>query len=46
MVQSAPKVLTVDEFISHYGECDRDEIIDGELILTWNQLGHTSKYLH
>ncbi|MEH2241212.1 Uma2 family endonuclease [Nostoc sp.] len=32
MVQSAPKVLTVDEFISHYGECDRYELIDGELI--------------
>lgn len=32
MVKSAPKVLTVDEFISHYGECDRYELIDGELI--------------
>ncbi|MEH2254435.1 Uma2 family endonuclease [Nostoc sp.] len=32
MVQSVPKVLTVDEFISHYGECDRYELIDGELI--------------
>lgn len=32
MVQSASKVLTVDEFISHYGECDRNELIDGELI--------------
>lgn len=32
MVQSAPKVLTVDEFISHYGECDRYELIDSELI--------------
>ncbi|MEA5601233.1 Uma2 family endonuclease [Nostoc sp. UHCC 0252] len=32
MVQSAPKVLTVNEFISHYGECDRYELIDGELI--------------
>lgn len=32
MVQSAPKVLTVDEFISCYGECDRYELIDGELI--------------
>ncbi|MEH2370431.1 Uma2 family endonuclease [Nostoc sp.] len=32
MVQSASKVLTVDEFISHYGECDRYELIDGELI--------------
>ncbi|WP_392481886.1 Uma2 family endonuclease [Nostoc sp. C110] len=32
MVQLAPKVLTVDEFISHYGECDRYELIDGELI--------------
>ncbi|MEJ6487035.1 Uma2 family endonuclease [Nostoc punctiforme UO1] len=32
MVQLAPKVLTVDEFVSHYGECDRYELIDGELI--------------
>ncbi len=32
MVQSAPKIITVDEFISHYGECDRYELIDGELI--------------
>ncbi|MDZ7952674.1 hypothetical protein [Nostoc sp. DedQUE09] len=32
MVQLAPKFLTVDEFISHYGECDRYELIDGELI--------------
>ncbi|MEH2353013.1 Uma2 family endonuclease [Nostoc sp.] len=32
MVQSASKVLTVDEFIRHYGECDRYELIDGELI--------------
>ncbi|PHM08540.1 Uma2 family endonuclease [Nostoc sp. 'Peltigera malacea cyanobiont' DB3992] len=32
MVKSASKVLTVDEFISHYGECDRYELIDGELI--------------
>ncbi|MEH2300903.1 MAG: hypothetical protein V7K88_18360 [Nostoc sp.] len=32
MVQSASKVLTVDEFITHYDECDRYELIDGELI--------------
>ena len=32
MVQSAPKVLTVDELIICYGECDRYELIDGELI--------------
>ena len=32
MVQSASIILTVDEFISHYGECDRYELIDGELI--------------
>ncbi|MEH1815795.1 MAG: Uma2 family endonuclease [Nostoc sp.] len=32
MVKSAPKILTVDEFIRHYGECDRYELIDGELI--------------
>ena len=32
MVQSVPKVLTVDEFISYCSECDRYELIDGELI--------------
>ncbi|KYC38788.1 hypothetical protein WA1_34870 [Scytonema hofmannii PCC 7110] len=32
MVQSAPKLLTVDEFINHYGDSDRYELIDGELI--------------
>lgn len=32
MVQSASKLLTVDEFISHYGECDRYKLIDGELV--------------
>lgn len=32
MVQSAPKLLTVDEFINHYGDDDRYELIDGELI--------------
>ncbi|MDZ8065381.1 MAG: Uma2 family endonuclease [Nostoc sp. DedQUE08] len=32
MVQSVSKVLTVDEFISLYSECDRYELIDGELI--------------
>lgn len=32
MVQSAPKTLTVDEFITHYGDSDRYELIDGELI--------------
>ena len=32
MVQSAPKIITVDEFISRYSECDRYELIDGELI--------------
>ncbi|MEH2260872.1 Uma2 family endonuclease [Nostoc sp.] len=32
MVQSASKVLTVDEFISHYGECERYELIDSDLI--------------
>ncbi|MDZ8256864.1 Uma2 family endonuclease [Nostoc sp. ChiQUE01b] len=32
MVQSAPKIITVDEFISCYSECDRYELIDGELI--------------
>lgn len=32
MVKSAPKLLTVDEFITQYGDCDRYELIDGELI--------------
>lgn len=32
MVQSASKVLTLDEFITHYGECDRYKLIDDELI--------------
>ncbi|CBN54579.1 MULTISPECIES: Uma2 family endonuclease [Kamptonema] len=31
MVQSPPKILTVDEFITHYGDRDRYELIDGEL---------------
>ncbi len=29
MVQSAQKLLIVDGFISHYGECDRYELIEG-----------------
>lgn len=32
MVQSRPKLLTVDEFITHYGDNERYELIDGELI--------------
>jgi Uma2 family endonuclease len=32
MVQSAPQLLTVDEFINRYGDSDRYELIDGELI--------------
>lgn len=32
MVESAPKLLTVDEFISCYGDRDLYELIDGELI--------------
>ncbi|MEA5504382.1 Uma2 family endonuclease [Halotia wernerae UHCC 0503] len=32
MVQFAPKLLSVDEFINHYGDSDRYELIDGELI--------------
>ncbi len=32
MVQFAPKLLSVDEFIKHYGDSDRYELIDGELI--------------
>ncbi|NMG22448.1 Uma2 family endonuclease [Brasilonema bromeliae] len=32
MVKSSPKLLTVDEFITYYGDSDRHELIDGELI--------------
>lgn len=32
MVQSAPQLLTVDEFINRYGDDNRYELIDGELI--------------
>lgn len=32
MVQFAPKLLTVEEFIVHYGDNERYELIDGELI--------------
>lgn len=32
MVQSRPKLLTVDEFITHYGDNENYELIDGELI--------------
>jgi Uma2 family endonuclease len=32
VVQSPPKILTVDEFIANYGDRDRCELIDGELI--------------
>lgn len=32
MVQFAPKLLTVEEFIIHYGDNERYELIDGELI--------------
>jgi Uma2 family endonuclease len=32
MVQSAPKVISVDQFILFYGDRDRYELIDGELI--------------
>ncbi len=28
MVKSALKILTVDEFITQYGDCDRYELID------------------
>lgn len=31
MVQFAPKILTIDEFITQYGDSDRYELIDGEL---------------
>jgi Uma2 family endonuclease len=32
MVQSVPKLLTIDEFIAAFGDSDRYELIDGELI--------------
>lgn len=32
MVQSPPHLLSVDEFMTRYGDCDRYELIDGELI--------------
>lgn len=32
MVQLAPQLLTVDEFINRYGDDERYELIDGELI--------------
>jgi Uma2 family endonuclease len=32
MVQSVPQLLTVDEFINRYGDDNRYELIDGELI--------------
>jgi Uma2 family endonuclease len=32
MVRSAPKTLTIDEFITRYSDSDRYELIDGELI--------------
>ncbi|MCF3644663.1 Uma2 family endonuclease [Planktothrix agardhii] len=32
MIQSATKLLNVDQFITEYGDSDRHELIDGELI--------------
>lgn len=32
MVQSAPKLLTFDDFIARYGDNERYELIDGEII--------------
>ena len=32
MVQSPLKLITVNEFITQYGDSDRYELIDGELI--------------
>ncbi|GAB1541560.1 hypothetical protein NUACC21_42310 [Scytonema sp. NUACC21] len=32
MVQAAPKFITVDEFINQYGDNERYELIDGEII--------------
>ena len=34
MIQSAPKLLTFDDFIARYGDNERYELIDGELIDT------------
>lgn len=32
MVQAAPKLITVNEFITQYGDNNHYELIDGELI--------------
>ncbi|WP_420840294.1 hypothetical protein [Argonema galeatum] len=32
IVQSPPKLLTVDEFVTQYGHNSRYELIDGKLI--------------
>jgi hypothetical protein len=32
MTQAVPKLLTFDEFITRYGDNERYELIDGELI--------------
>ncbi|MBR8838532.1 MAG: Uma2 family endonuclease [Stigonema ocellatum SAG 48.90 = DSM 106950] len=32
MTQAAPKLLTFDDFIARYGDNERYELIDGELI--------------
>lgn len=32
MIQSATKLLNVDQFVTEYGDSDRHELIDGELI--------------
>lgn len=32
MVQAKPKLLTIEDFISNYGDDSRYELIDGELI--------------
>ena len=31
MLQSPPKIIAVDEFITNYGDSDCYELIDGEL---------------
>ena len=43
MVQSPPKFITVDEFITNYGDSDCYELIDGELT-EMEPTGPTNKY--
>ncbi|MBW4645480.1 MAG: hypothetical protein KME23_21245 [Goleter apudmare HA4340-LM2] len=32
MIQFTSKLVTVDDFITHYADSDRYELIDGELV--------------